>query len=287
MGLQHKKRWLIIGAFCIICCGLIALAYIQRDSIRESYELWQLPHYSESTTTPDECPQYIAHGGGIAKGLKRTNSKDALDETYARGYRFFELDFSWTSDQQLVALHDWDETVVNLFGGTPGAISLEQFRQLKMRHGLQQMTLNDVLQWLAEHPDAHIITDVKGDNLAALQLIANAQPELKNRIIPQVYRFPQITAVRDFGYTQVILTLYLSRYSDKAILDFAKQQKPFAITMPIDRAITALPRLLAAANTMTYVHGAIDESLKQKLDENGIAGIYTSKLLPPLAPQID
>src|SRR5210317_451008 len=52
-------------------------------------------------------PVFIAHAGGSLNGQKYTNSLEALNLNYQKGHRFFEVDFSWTSDEGLVAIHDW------------------------------------------------------------------------------------------------------------------------------------------------------------------------------------
>ena len=64
--------------------------------------------------TIDPPPQLIAHGGGIIirvdgkdKRVYSTNSIEALQRNYDEGYSLFEMDFQWTSDNHLVAIHDW------------------------------------------------------------------------------------------------------------------------------------------------------------------------------------
>ncbi len=47
----------------------------------------------------------IAHaGGGLAEGTY-SNSQEALDHSYAKGHRCFEIDLSWTTDAGLVLAH--------------------------------------------------------------------------------------------------------------------------------------------------------------------------------------
>ena len=49
----------------------------------------------------------IAHAGGQFNGATYTNSLEALDQNYEAGFRAFEIDLSFTSDGELVCLHDW------------------------------------------------------------------------------------------------------------------------------------------------------------------------------------
>ena len=57
----------------------------------------------------------IAHAGGQVNGATYTNSLEALEENYQAGFRAFEIDFSFTSDRQLVCLHDWEESFTRSF----------------------------------------------------------------------------------------------------------------------------------------------------------------------------
>lgn len=53
----------------------------------------------------------IAHaGGGITvdgRQYSYTNSREAVEQSYAAGHRVIELDFALTSDEYLVCTHDW------------------------------------------------------------------------------------------------------------------------------------------------------------------------------------
>ena len=54
---------------------------------------------------------YIMHAlGGMEEKYTYTNSIDALKETYNEGYRLFEVDISFTSDNQLVCAHSSNGT---------------------------------------------------------------------------------------------------------------------------------------------------------------------------------
>ena len=51
----------------------------------------------------------IAHAGGLVNGVIMTNSLEAIHSARDNGFKFIELDLSFTSDSVLVALHDWPE----------------------------------------------------------------------------------------------------------------------------------------------------------------------------------
>ena len=72
----------------------------------------------------------IAHAGGQIENETYTNSLEALNANFKEGFRVFEIDFSWTTDTQLVCLHDWEQSFERSFGVAPrGAVSLQEFRR--------------------------------------------------------------------------------------------------------------------------------------------------------------
>ena len=51
--------------------------------------------------------KYIAHAGGGINNITYSNCLEALNLNYKLGHRVFEIDFSCTSDNKLISLHDW------------------------------------------------------------------------------------------------------------------------------------------------------------------------------------
>ncbi|SHD76238.1 hypothetical protein [Schnuerera ultunensis] len=80
---------------------------------------------------------------------------------------------------------------------------------------------------------------------------------------------------RDMGFDNIILTLYRSKYTDEEIIEFAKKNKIFAITMPKDRGYSSLPMKLKKIDVFTYVHTINELYVFEELYENGVSGIYT------------
>src|SRR5689334_12250244 len=58
----------------------------------------------------------VAHACGEYDGITYTNSLNALNANYNRGFRYFEIDFNYTSDGHIVLIHDWTGTGKKLFG---------------------------------------------------------------------------------------------------------------------------------------------------------------------------
>lgn len=262
--MKNKKKW-----FILIMLGLILTIFlIQYNTIDEDrFEV-----------------NRVAHAGGGINGKTYTNSLDALDLSIDKGFIYFELDFIFTKDRHLVCLHDWEGSFSNLFGfKIKERLDLGTFNQLvKNTSEFEQCSLDTLILWMERTPEAVIITDVKEDNLLALQIISQKVPDFKKRIIPQIYDPVNYHIVKEMGYGQIIWTLY--RYSgsnEDALREVDNFSGCFAVTMDKKRAKSDFPTKLKQKNIQTYVHTVNDIEEKNEFINNfNLTEIYTDFLVP-------
>lgn len=221
-------------------------------------------------------PALIAHAGGSARSLPYTNSLEALNENYKKGCRFFEVDFELTDDGKFVLIHDWDTTWKEYFH-EEGVPTLDEYSRATMVKGLTQMTLERLMDWMATHRDAHIVTDFKFKNFEGLNAIRNHAPELTDRIIPQIIHFREYGRVKSLGYNNIILTLYISNPTDIEVMDFVSRNEVFAVTMHKERALqTDLALNLGTQGIFVYAHPVNSQTDMILLKKRGIKGFYTT-----------
>lgn len=240
--------------------------------------------YSGKPSANDFRPHRIAHAGGEVEGVTYTNSFDALELNILKGFKYFELDFNFTSDGRLVCIHDWEGSFERTFGfKAAGVPTLKEFMRLVKRSRFDNCTLERLVPWLEENPGAVMVTDVKAGNLGALKVMAGKVPDFSRRVIPQIYLPENYAVVKALGYEQVIWTLYRFNAPDRDVLRWAKVFKndPFAITMPVARAETTLPKELGRMGIPTYVHTINNkEQAEALMNSYGITEIYTDRLYP-------
>jgi len=226
--------------------------------------------------------ELVAHAGGAVNKKTYTNSLEALNANYAKGFRFFEMDFSWTSDGEMVAIHDWEAAFRKKFI-VPEEIKIPtktQFLALKTTSGLTPLSLEGVLTWAREKGDAFIITDVKDGNIKALRKIRQDFGGIQKFIIPQVYSYSEYDEANRLGYPYIILTLYRMRINFDDVVEFSRQKSPFAVTMPWQVAQAGLSYYLDQNNTKVYAHTVNDIELYDSLKKIGVHGIYTDFISP-------
>ena len=224
--------------------------------------------------------EFVAHAGGYVDGIYASNSLQALEASYQRGLRFIELDFNWTSDNQLVVIHDWRATLDRLFTEHPQQYSLAQFKQLKMINNLTQLTLPELSDWLKRHRNAFIVTDIKQNNLKGLEQISQRYSVMRRQIIPQIYSFDEYDPAKGLGFDNLILTLYTADYSDDLLLEFLSTHPVLAVTMPISRAQTGLPEKLDQLDIFVYAHTVNQKERVERLKAKDVDGFYTDLLKP-------
>lgn len=101
----------------------------------------------------------IAHAGGAIDGVMYTNTLEALNESYKKGFRIFELDLIQTSDGHFVASHDWNTWREQ--SGFNGVLppNLIEFKKYKILGKYTSLDMDDINRWFDYHKDAILVTD--------------------------------------------------------------------------------------------------------------------------------
>ena len=226
-----------------------------------------------------------AHACGEYNGIRYTNSLDALNANYKKGFRLYEIDFNYTSDGRIVLIHDWIWAGKRLLGQEGKTFSYAEFKQAKPARHLTLMALDDLASWLKTHRDVQIITDCKKDNVRMLKAIAENHPEMTRILIPQMGGFQEYAQLSGLGYRNIILALYKTHYKDSEVLQFVKNHSVYAVSMTEKRAETSLPSQLKKQNIRVFAHTVNSFALARRLYGNGVYGIYTDSILPRVYPQ--
>ena len=277
----------IILTFVLILCTAVLFS-CEKDIPTEntgdteavsSYDTVENETLHPAPAIDGEHPALIAHGGGAVYGYRLTNSLEALDSSYANGFRFFELDFEVTSDGQYVLLHDWDSMAGRMLFRR-GNMSLDEFNSAEKFASLNLLDLEGLLEWLDGHEDCYIITDGKCGNEPFLARLYEGAGKLSERFIPQAYSYAEYEMAKNIGFERVILTLYRMNDTEEGLLYFAEAQKPWAITIPSSVLTQTLVSGFAELGIYTYAHTVNDLTFFEEWHKYGLYGIYTDYFCP-------
>lgn len=155
--------------------------------------------------------RFIAHAGGAINGDTYTNSLEALNLSYKKGFRLFELDIIKTSDNVFVAAHDWEQwsRKTGYKGKTP--VSLKTFRENPIKN-YTPMSIRDINRWFKNHPDAILVTDK-----------VNAPEEFsekfidKERLMMELFSLDAAKDARKLGITVLLSQNVLNKLNGKEL----------------------------------------------------------------------
>jgi glycerophosphoryl diester phosphodiesterase len=131
---------------------------------------------------------FIAHAGGQIDGYNYTNSLEALDLSYSKGCRMFELDLQLTSDNKIVAAHD------------PVFMTETEFMAQPILGKFTPMNMAVINEWFAVHEDAILVTDKINDPLGFLQ----KGFLFKDRLIMELFTWEAVEKAIEIGINPLI-----------------------------------------------------------------------------------
>ncbi|TLM97724.1 MAG: hypothetical protein FDZ75_03930 [Actinobacteria bacterium] len=234
---------------------------------------------------------WIAHGLGGVGGKRVTNSLEAFEYNYARGYRVFEVDLVPSTDGTLVARHDWQAYLYEFLGQKVDnpyrRLSTAEFKSLKMHGTYTPLTVDDVMALMRAYPDVWLMTDTKGttpaDAQSAMRELVRAMGEdhvLAERIIVQIYNEQMLDAVNSvYPFRNIVYTLYQTQSSPEQALAFARDSGIRVVALPIGMWTPALSGQ-AGGGVSLAVYTTNDRAEADRLRGGGVALLY-SDFLPP------
>ena len=235
--------------------------------------------------------RYIAHAMGGLDGYDYSNSLEAFEANYQKGYRLFEVDFVMSSDHKLVALHYWENApeILGTEDSTP--LSQEEFLSKKIYGLYTPLSYEQVLQLMQKHPDIYIITDTKDTKdpeiTKSFQYLYDVAKKtdihLLDRIIPQIYNEPMYESIMKIhNWNSVIYTLYTqgSTVTDDSIVSFAKKNGIKVITTGQYRCDPEFFNLAKKNKIKVYMHTYNTVEEAQHFFDLGVHGFYSDDLAP-------
>ncbi|MEK3900633.1 MULTISPECIES: phosphatidylinositol-specific phospholipase C/glycerophosphodiester phosphodiesterase family protein [unclassified Paenibacillus] len=233
----------------------------------------------------------IAHAMGGINDKAYTNTKDAFIANYEQGTRIFEADLLLTSDDELVARHEWTTGMSKKLGQQEvlppdkqgEVLTHDEVMNSPVLELYSPLDIEKIVNLMEIYPDTYIVTDTKElepqQVTKQFQLIVEAarkkDPALLERIVPQIYNRDMLEVVKQvYDFPEIIYTLYQTEDSDEVVIEFVKQTG-VDITMPTTRATKSFVHNLKKAGARVYVHTVNDEQEIVELSRLGVNGFYT------------
>ena len=228
--------------------------------------------------------RYIAHAGGEVNGIKSTNSKNALDENYKKGFRIFELDIIETSDGKLVAAHDWNmwARFTDFTGALPPTHA--QFMKQKIYGDYITLDMEGINSWFKQHPDATLVTDKVNDPIAFAEAFID-----KDRLIMELFSVMAVEKASQHGiHAMISQEPLLAIQDDKTNFLKVNNVKYVALSRRIIASQKKLMLQLKEAGIKVYVYNVNfdpgkDEKYVQDNEFGLIYGMYADKWISDMS----
>ena len=149
---------------------------------------------------PAYWEHFIAHAGGAIDGITYTNSLEALNLSYRKGCKLFELDLVLTTDAKIVAQHD-----------PPGKTEAE-FMAQPVFGKYTPLNMEAINLWFQNHPDAILITDKINDPQRIFDEFL-----FRNRVIMELFTWKSVDKAIELGIKPMASENLIFGSSKKAI----------------------------------------------------------------------
>lgn len=258
--------------------------------------LYLSPKWMQISTNKNSWPgdTCIMHALGGIDGFDYTNSLEAFEYNYSHGVKTFEIDFSRTSDNQLVCWHSWSETQINSQYPLETIPTRNEFLNTKILNHYTPLSPEDLFILMKEHDDIWIITDTKDTDWNIVQddfrlLLEAAQKtdsmEVLNRLIVQLYTYEMYDAIEEiYSFPMYILTLYkiggIDTHSFTKHCRFCASHGINNLTMWVNWVTPELVEIARRYHINIYIHTVNNLSQVQNMKSMGVVGFYTDFLLP-------
>lgn len=220
--------------------------------------------------------RYIAHAGGKIDDLTYTNSKEALDLSYKKGFKLFELDIIQTKDGEFVAAHDWKlwSEITRFKGNLPP--TKEEFLNHKIHGKYTPLDIDGINNWFSTHKDAILVTDKKINPVLFIEQFTD-----NNRLMMELF---DMNSVKD----ALKLNIKSAMPSESIIVNMSKDDiinlknmgvKHIAISRRLIRSNIDLLKEFKLNDIKTYAYHinldtGFDEEYVTKYEMDYIYGIY-------------
>ncbi len=262
-------------------------------------ELWGSPAMwiSERSNMDNswvENTTLIAHAMGAIDGAVYTNSLEAFQENYAKGFSVFEVDFQMSADGFPVAVHEWNQ-FAEFIGVDKEEFSVPTRAEFKAKRILGEympLDFEDIVNLMVQYPDIRIITDMKNTTpenarsmfSAFLEISSAIDSSVLNRIVPQIYSNEMLDVIfKIYPWKSAIYTTYQLPYhaSVSQAFQYGYKRGIRIFTTPSWTWSGELEMLVKLSGSRLFIHtinNAYDyRSMKE---EKSLWGIYTDTLTP-------
>jgi len=232
-----------------------------------------------------ESESLIAHAMGAVGGCSYSNSLEAFEHNYRRGYRVFEVDLELTSDGVAVLRHNWSDFCDTPEFSVESPPTLERYKKSKIYKLFTPLSIDDLIDLMARYEDAYIVVDKLYSNTRSYvsQIVAKAEARgVIDRFVIQVFdieNYKLIDGIHHFKH--YLFTLYRhGQVRLNEIADFCVERGIPAIAFPKEWASNNASSIFKKRGLKVFAHTVNAPSEAAALMKLGVDGFFSDYLDP-------
>lgn len=166
--------------------------------------------------------KFVVHAGGSIENMKYLNCKEGFEKSIESGNTLIELDFLFTSDNEIICSHYLEYFPDFSIDNRP---TLAQAKETLIAGKFSALTFRQVIETLKIHTDVKIVFDTKESVYTELlnkmlQISSELDFDLKNRMVIQVYSYKNYLEMNEFNFKEYWFTNYKANYLPKKIVGY-------------------------------------------------------------------
>lgn len=274
-NMHLKKRILLAVA---VSCGffLMACQFLEKDPTTKNLSQIDLETINHNSI--------IAHASGGIDDYTYVNCVEAFVEHYEAGTRLFEIDFQFTSDDELVGVHYWSDLGEEY--SSENRVTLAEYEALQLKGQYTGITLKNLVTMMDEqYPDVAIILDTKEADYVKffnklVEDVSDINDNLLRNFIPQLYdeeMFTELENIHQFDF--YIYTLYKTAATNEEVYLFlAANERIIILTVSVTRILSMDADFINSVNALgrrIFVHTINSYEEMQTYHDLDVSGFYS------------
>lgn len=302
--MQKRKRILIAALAVFLLMAFMLVMFIAAMMLAEEMQQfktelykklpWRAEYVRQQETDTDysaypvmehsadgwyNSAKLILHACGGIDGLDYTNSREAMESSLEREYRFVEVDFAFSSDGVPVCAHSWSDLRSDV------VMDHESFMSHKVFGKYTPLDLEMVLDYMERFPELYIVLDTKDSMVELVRAILEYEPseDVMNRFIIQVYgagEKPKIMEMYSFPEENFLFTAYRIGNRPGYIMQLCYDENISVVTLPYEWFSDDW-HFFVEKEFVLYAHTVNRPDDARELISRGVYGLYTDFLSLP------
>ncbi len=232
-----------------------------------------------------ESQDLIAHAMGAVGGCSYSNSLEAFEHNYRRGYRLFEVDLELTSDGVAVLRHNWSDFCDTPEFSIEAPPSLERYKKSKIYKLFTPLSIDDLVDLMARYEDAYVVVDKLYANTRTYvnQIVSKAEGRgVIDRFVIQVFDIPSYELIDGIHhFKHYLFTLYRhGQVRLDEVADFCVERGIPAIAFPKEWASNGAAAIFKKRGLKVYAHTVNKSAEADSLMRLGVDGFFSDYLDP-------